>query len=521
MSSRRAADREVSQDASSPGESGGQRAVVRARIFTLTAMCLAQFMLMLDVTIVNIALPSMQRELHLANSGLEWVISAYSLSLAALIPFGGALGDRFGRKRWFLTGLLVFTAGSIGCALSSSGAMLVTSRAVQGIGGALMVTLTLSIVTLAFPQAQRAWAIGLWGSLGGLGFGAGPLAGGLLLAHFRWSAIFWVNVPLALVTLLLTWRFVQESPRGQAGSLDIGGVVLSGLGLVGLVYGLIGAAAGVWASPKVIAPLVIGLALLIGFVRWERVAPSPMMPLDLFGSVGFTTGMSVYFFNYLALNGVMFYMALLYQDVKGWSVLGTGLSWLFMNIPFVLASQGAAKLTRFARPGVIVVTGAIVEMSGVLLLSQVGASTPFALTAAGFFLLGLGPGLMTPTATHMAMSDAPAAVAGSASGVLNASRQLGSSVGLAVLGALGAAAAGRRWADTVAGLPAGIHAQAEALLPAVAGGRLSEVTAQLGEAVRPGAVDAFTAGSRTALLAAGVCMLICVLIAVRGLRHRG
>lgn len=499
-----------------PDPTGG---VGRSQILTLVAMCLAQFMLMLDVTIVNVALPSMQAELHLATGGLEWVISAYSLSLAALIPFGGALGDRYGRKRWFLLGLLVFTAGSISCALSTSGTMLITSRAVQGVGGAVMVALTLSILTVAFPKPRRAWAIGMWGSLGGLGFGFGPLAEGLLLAHFRWSAVFWVNVPIAALTLFFTVRHVRESPRAEYGRFDAAGVLLSGLGLVGIAYGLISASSQPWASPQVAGAFVLGVALLATFVLWERVAPAPMMPLGLFGSRGFTTGMGVYFFNFLVITGAMFYMTLMYQDVKGWTVLATGLSWLCMNIPFVLVAQAANRLNSRFRPAAIVVAGSVSEGVGVLALSRVSVGTPFLLTAVGFLLVGLGGGLMVPTSTHMAMAAAPTAVAGSASGVLNASRQIGASVGLALLGSVGSLAAGRHWAAAVGAMPDEVQDEAMSLAPAVAAGRMSDVAATLGDSARGAAVEAFTFGAHVALLAAAVCMVACTLVALRGVRR--
>ncbi|MFT8395305.1 MFS transporter [Propionibacterium sp.] len=503
-----------------PHPEPAERAESRIRTFTLVAMCLAQFMIMLDVTIVNIALPSMQRELHLDNSGLEWIISAYALSLAALIPFGGALGDRYGRKRWFLIGLVVFTIGSIGCALSTSSTALVLCRAVQGLGGALMVTLTLSIVTLAFPPTRRAKAIGVWGSLGGLGFGMGPLAGGLLLSRFSWEAVFWVNVPIGLVTLYFTLRFVRESPRVFEGSLDVPGLVLTGLGLVGIAYGLITASSHSWTYPVVLPSLIVGILLLFVFVRWERVAPSPMMPLGLFRSLGFVTGIFAYFFNFLALTGGMFYMTLMYQNVKGWAVLPTGLTWLFMNIPFVVSAQYADWLNRRLPAAGIITIGAVIEALGTLLLSMVTAGTPLPLTLAGFFCLGLGPGIMIPTATHLAMSDAPAAFAGSASSVLNASRQIGSSVGLAVLGAIGALVTGRHWASTVGGMPDEVQAEASSLLPSVVGGRISNVGSVLGDSARGAAVDAFTAGSHVALLVATACMVVCTLIALHALRRR-
>ena len=228
------------------------------RRLTLLATCVATFMISLDVTIVNVALPSMQRELHMTPGALEWVISAYSLSLAALVPVGGALGDHLGRKRVFLTGMAVFGLGSVGCALSPGAVALVASRAVQGVGGAAMLALSLSIITETFPPATRAGAIGAWAAIGGTGFGAGPVVGGILLSWFGWASVFWVNVPFALAGVLGATVAVRESRNPRSRGLDLPGVVTSAAGLVAVTLGLIESASRPWGSWPVAAPLVTG-----------------------------------------------------------------------------------------------------------------------------------------------------------------------------------------------------------------------------------------------------------------------
>jgi MFS family permease len=255
----------------------GMNSTSRKRL-TLVAMCIAQGMILLDVTIVNIALPSIQRELHESSSELEWVISAYALSLAALIPLSGTLGDRFGRKRFFAAGMVVFTLGSVACALSASAPELIAARAFQGVGGAIMSALALSILSQAYSGEARAGAIGIWATCAGLGFGMGPVVGGLLLGVSGWSSIFWVNVPFGVAGLALTVTVVPESRNPDTRPVDVPGVLTSAAGLLALAFGLIESASNSWTSAPVLASLAAGFVLLISFAWWEHRAPSPMVP---------------------------------------------------------------------------------------------------------------------------------------------------------------------------------------------------------------------------------------------------
>jgi EmrB/QacA subfamily drug resistance transporter len=449
---------------------------------TLLAMCVAQGMILLDVTIVNIALPAMQRELHLLPGSLTWVISAYALSLAALIPLSGALGDRYGRKRLFLAGMAVFTLGSVACALSPSATALVAARAVQGAGGAVMSALTLSILAETYPPARRPGAIGIWAAVSGLGFGLGPVVGGLLLGPFGWPSIFWVNVPLAAVGLALTAAAVRESRGTTRRPLDLPGAAASALGLLGVTFGLIESSSRPWASWPVAAPLVAGAAVLAAFACWERRTPWPMAPPALLRARGFAAGCGVYLLSYAALTGVMFYLTLLDQNVDRWSALRTGLSWLIMTVPFLLMAQGAGWLTRRLPAPVLAGGGALAAAAGTGGMAGAGPSAPAALTVAGYVLLGAGFGALIPVITSAAMRDVPAGFSGAASGVLNAARQAGTS----------------------------------------AGAQIGAVTRALGSAYRAPAVQAFTDGYRAAIMAAGLCLLAAGALAVTGLRpgHR-
>ncbi len=487
--------------------------MARRRRLTLVAMCIAQGITLLDVTIVNTALPSIQRELHMTAGQLEWVISAYALSLAAFIPLGGALGDRFGRKRFFLVGMVVFTVGSVACALSGSDVALIASRALPGAGGALMSALTLAILTETYPVERRAGAFGMWAAISGLGFGLGPVVGGALLSVFSWSSVFWVNLPPAVVGFTIAIVVVTESRNPEAHQLDVVGMAAIALGLFGITFGLIESASHPWSSLDVAGPLVVGLVLLVFFVLWESRTSSPMLPPSLLRAHSFVSACGVYLLTYLALAGVMFYVTLLFQDVEGWSPFHTGVSWLSMNIPFIVTAQYAGRLRRRLQPVVIVVSGCLIGAAGVAVLALLSDTTSFAVAFVGYVLVGVGWGTLVPGVVNVAMRDVPRGVSGGASGLVNAARQVGTSVGLAVLGTIGVHAATATWASRSAGV-----AGAAGLAPYVAGGQVEAVTRALGAQYRPDAAAAFVSGYHLALLVAAGSTLVAAVVAAVGLR---
>src|SRR5580698_8164899 len=286
---------------------------------TLAVACTAQVMMVLDVMIVSVALPSLQRELHLSPAGLEWVVSAYALALAALIPAGGALGDHFGRRRVFMSGVALFMLASVGCALSDSGGMLIGFRVIQGIGGAVMSSLTLSLIAEAYPPEARTRPIGLWAAVSGLAVAGGSVAGGLLLSVFSWSSIFWVNVPIGVVTAIVARLAVAESREPEPRPFDLAGVALSAAGLVLLTFGLIDSADAGWSSPVVVACVVAGLVLVVLFFRRERRREFPMVPVALLRNRRFGLASGVYLVAYLAFAGFIYYATLFFQSVDGWS----------------------------------------------------------------------------------------------------------------------------------------------------------------------------------------------------------
>lgn len=490
------------------------------RRLTLLAMCTSQGMILLDITIVNIALPSLQRELHMSPGTLEWVISAYALTLATLIPIGGTLGDRLGRKRIFVAGLALFTLASACCALSTTAPLLITFRVAQGIGGAVMSALTLSILSETYPPDKRAGAIGLWAAVAGLGFGAGPIVGGLLLSVFDWQSIFWVNVPIGLAGLALSVIGVSESKDPVTRPIDLGGLVLSALGLFGVTLALVESSTKGWGSPVVFAPLATGVGLLVAFALWERHTPHPMAPPALLRTPSFGWSCLIYLLAYATLTAVMFFATLLFQDVKDWSALRTGLSWLTMNLPFLAMAQFAGRLHRRFPSSAVTGTGLFVAAAGILTLSQVTTSTPFALAGAGYVLLGLGYGTMTPAVATVAMSEVPLGASGVASGILNASRQVGTSVGLAVFGAIGVAAATSQWLDHVSTLPAAQRLLGHQLAQGVAGGQVARVIHQLGSRSAQAATGAFLHGYEVAVVASALLVALAGALALVGLRVR-
>jgi len=435
----------------------------KRRDWTLAACCCAQFLILLDVTTLNVALPSIQRELDVSPDTLVWVINAYALPLASLILVGGTLGDRYGRKRVFLVGFTLFTIFSVGCALSTSDSMLIVFRALQGGGAALLAPLSLSILADAFPAERRAWAIGIWATIAGFGFGGGPILGGILIEAFDWSAIFWVNVPIGIAGIALTAAVVRESRDPNARRLDLGGAALVSAGLFCLTFALVESGEHAWTSPLILGLLGAAVALLTLFLVYESRRQDPMLPLGFFRRRPFATANGLYAALYAALAGTLFYVSLYSQNVKGYSAFETGLTWLTMNVPFLAVSVFAGRIQgRFgARP--VVLVGTVLGGIGVLAFAPLGTGSPFAASIPAYLAVGLGYGLCVPALSTVAMGAIEVDHAGVASGVLNTSRQVGASVGLALLTAVGTAVAdgpwsnpgdfvsGMRWAMIVAG----------------------------------------------------------------------
>lgn len=493
-----------------PNRSAPTLTAHQRRRMALLALCLAGFVIQLDVTIVNVALPTIQHELQAAPNALEWIISGYALGLAALIPMMGALGDRLGHRPVLLAGLVVFGLCSAGAALAPSPTALVGARVGQGIGGAAILALTLAVLTDTNPPEQRGHAIGWWAAIGGIGFGGGPIVGGLLLSAFGWSTIFWVNLPIIVVTVVLILLTV---PRAVATSeprpLDVPGVVLTSVGLASVTFGLITATDIPCDPARTLVPLVVGGLVLLAFVQWQRHASDPLVPRAVRSNTAFIGACVIYFTSYMAFSGTLYYVTLMFQNLLGWSALRTGLSWLLMNAPFMVAAQMTGKLNQRFTSRAIVTTGCAAGALGVAALSTLTPTTPFVVAGIGYLVAGVGFGLLVPGIAHVAMRDVSGPVAGAASAVLNSSRQLGTAVGLALVGAIGAAVSQHTWTASRFG-----HTRSAS--GSIATGNLWGVPSHLQTTAR----NAFTVGYHVAL---GICiasLLVAVWLSLHALKQR-
>jgi MFS transporter, DHA2 family, methylenomycin A resistance protein len=476
-------------------------------------------MIVLDVMIVNVALPSLQHELHLSPASLEWVVSAYALALATLIPAGGALGDHFGRKRAFLNGLAVFTLASAGCALSPSGGVLIGFRVIQGIGGAVMSSLTLSLIAEAYPPEARTGPIGLWAAVSGLAVAGGSVVGGLLLSVFPWSSIFWVNVPIGLVTVVVSRVAIAESREPVPRPFDTGGVALSAAGLLLLTFGLVDASDAGWHSPLVATCVAAGAAVLVIFFGHEHRTAFPMVPAALLRTRSFGRACAVYLLAYLAFSGFIYYVTLFFQNVDGWSALRTGLSWLLFCIPYFVVAQLSRRVERWLSVASAVGWGCLIAAVGVLGMSQLTTATPFAWPAVCYVLVGVGFALMVPAGSSAAMAEVPPGSSGIGSGLFNACRQIGTATGLAILGSVGAAVIVGHWHRETASFPPAAQRRAAQVAADVAGGQVHVAAARVsGHSLQP-AVASFLQGFELALLLAGVILAVGGIVGFRGLRH--
>ena len=492
---------------------------------TLFAMCFALFMIMLDNTVVNVALPTIQKDLHPSQSGLQWIINAYILVFAALILLGGKLGDRFGRKRMFIVGLVLFTVFSVACALSQTAEQLIVFRALQGTGAALMNPLSLSILVATFPRPKLPQAIGIWAGVSGLGLAVGPLLGGFLTEHVGWGAVFWINVPIGVIALGFVLFAVLESRDPTVKSLDVVGTILVTLGLFGLTYALIGTSTHPWGSANTLVPLVLGIALLVAFVIWESKQEQPMVPLGFFRSRGFTTSIIVATLVGFGMFGSLFVVTLYMQNIRGYDAIGAGIRTLPLTMAVMFVAPIAGKLNARLGPAILMGTGlalSSVAMIGLRFLevdSSYNSIWPF------YLMLGVGIALTLPAASAAAMGAIDPRKAGIGSGVLNASRQVGGALGIAVLGSVATALTDRSWTDSTAAMGGRVAESASELQPLVEGAQIQV----LGELVRQtvsGAADMMMAmaaaawmdGFHASVLAGAIILGAGVVVVIIGFR---
>ena len=405
-------------------------------VWTLAVTSAALFMASLDNLVVTTALPSIRDHLHASLQGLQWTVNAYTLTFAVLLLTGASLGERYGRRRMFVIGLAVFTAGSAAAALAPGIGWLIAARAVQGVGAAILVPLTLTLLSAAVPPQRRGMALGIWGAIGGLAIAIGPLVGGAVVEGASWQWIFWLNVPIG-IALLPTARARLTESHGQATSLDLPGVVLASLGLLGIVYGVVSGNSHGWTSATVLAPMVIGALLVAGFIAWELRARQPMLPMHLFRSRGFTMVNVASLLMFFGMFGSIFLLAQFLQVVQGYSPLEAGLRTLpWTGMPVLIAPLAGALSDRIGgRP--LLVTGLALQAIGLGWLAAVASPTvPYATLVPAFVVAGVGMSLFIAPVANVVLSSVRRDQEGIASGASNAIRELGGVFGIAVLGAV-------------------------------------------------------------------------------------
>ncbi|AVV42715.1 MFS transporter [Streptomyces sp. ID05-04B] len=427
----------------------------RRRLLVLAICCMSLLIVSLDVTVLNVALPAMQRDLHATTAGLQWTIDAYTLVLAALLMLAGSTADRIGRRKVFMAGLVVFAAGSLLCSLAPNLELLVVARMVQAVGGSMLNPVAMSIITNTFTDPrERARAIGVWGAVVGISMAAGPLLGGLLVESVGWRSIFWINLPVGLAALLATLRYVPESRAPKARRPDPVGQLLVIVLFGSLTYAIIEAPeAGATTSGPFAA---VAVAALLGLLRYEPRRAEPLIDLQFFRSAPFSGATVVAISSFAALGGFLFLSTLYLQNVRGLDALHAGLWMLPMAVPTFLCAPLSGRLVGARGPRLpLVIAGTAMTLSG-LLFALFDAETSDATLFLGYALFGVGFGFVNAPITNTAVSGMPRSQAGVAAAVASTSRQLGQTLGVAVIGAVlaaGVSASSYRATFTEAAVP--------------------------------------------------------------------
>ncbi|MBO0843358.1 MAG: MFS transporter [Nocardioides sp.] len=408
--------------------------------WTLGVVCAATFMLLLDVTIVVVALPDIRTDLHAGLSDVQWVTDAYALTLASLLLTSGALADRYGRKRLFLGGLVVFTLGALACALASSPVALIVSRAAQGVGGAVLFSTALALLAATFHGRQRGVAFGVWGAVTGLATALGPVLGGVITTGFDWRGVFWVNLPIGVVATIVAARYVAESRAPASHRPDLAGFGTLTLSLVALVYGLIRASESGWGDRVVVTCLAVAGVLLAAFVLVERAVAHPMLDLRLLRIPTFVGGLVAAF----AMNGSLFamllYVTLWLQSTLGYTALQTGVRLLLMSGLMMVTAAVSGRISARVPARWLIAPGLVLVGAGLLLMGRVSASSDWTHLVPGLVLGGIGGGLVNPPLASTAVGVVHHHHAGMASGASSTLRQIGLAVGIAAYGSIFSAA---------------------------------------------------------------------------------
>jgi EmrB/QacA subfamily drug resistance transporter len=482
----------------------------------LAVLCVSLFLIVMDNTIVNVALPTLARELDAGTSSLQWIVDAYTLVFAGLLLAAGGLGDRFGRKGALLAGLALFGAFSAAGAFASTTGQLISARAVMGVGAALIFPTTLAIVVNVFTQPrERAAAIGIWTAIAGVGVALGPISGGWLLEHFSWGSVFLVNVPVTVAGIVGTLVLVPRSRDPRAPRLDLPGLALSIAGVTLLVWSLIEAPSHGWISATTIGGIVGAAVLLAVFSWWERRVPAPLLDVNLFRNMRFTAASLAITLGFFALFGFIFLVTQYLQLVKGYSALQAGVRTLPFAIAMVVAAVSSPKVVQRIGTKLVVAAGLALMAGGFAIASTNDASTSYSVIATAMVLMGFGLGSAAAPATESILASLPREKAGVGSAVNDTTREVGGTLGVAVLGSIMASVYGGRILNALSGtpLPAGLRAAAGDSLAAalqIAGG----VGGAAGRGIALAAQDAFVQAFQIGSVVTGAVALVGAMIAL-------
>ena len=510
------------QQRTQPGPGGEDPDRRGNKWWTLVAVCLGTFMLLLDITIVNVALPDIQRALHSSFSDLQWVVDAYALTLAAFLLTAGSLADMFGRRLLYLIGLAVFTTASVLCGFATTTLMLQLSRALQGIGGAIMFAVSLALLADAFRGRDRGTAFGVWGAVTGLAVAIGPLLGGLLTSGLSWRWIFFVNAPIGVLAVIISVMKVSESRASGAHRPDWAGFVLFTAALSFLVYALIESNERSFTDGLVLGCLAAAAVLLVVFVLVERRLAHPMFDLSLFRLPTFTGGSVAAFGLSASIFAMLLYIVLYLQDILGYSPLGTGVRVMFLS-GAILVSATVAGLTSKVPIRLLIGPGLILVGVGLLLMRGLNAQSGWTHLIPGMIVGGLGIGLVNPPLASTAVGVVPPEQAGMASGINSTFRQVGIATGIALLGTLFSNKVASEVRAAIAAIP-GLSHQGPRIATAVQSGEIGNVIAKLPAPLRPKVGEitraAFTTGLNHILLVAAIIALASGVVALAAIRSR-
>ena len=491
--------------------------------WTLVAVCTGTFMLLLDVTIVTVAQPAIQGGLHASFSDVQWVLDAYALTLASLLLTSGVLADRYGRKRLFQVGLVIFTLGSLMCGLARDPLMLILSRSGQGVGGAIMFATSLALLGHSFRGRDRGVAFGVWGAITGVSTALGPVLGGVITTDWSWRGIFLVNVPIGVLAVALTaWR-VEESSSPHPAPPDWAGFALLTTGLVSLIYGLIRAGENSWSDSGVIACLVIGGVALAGFIAAERRVAHPMFDLSLLRVPTFAGGSIAAFAMNGSLYAVLLFLVIYLQDILGYSAEQAGLRLAIISGAQFVTATVAGRVSERVPARWLIGPGLLLVGIGLIIMAGLSGGSSWTDLIPGFIVSGLGAGMVNPPLASTAIGVVPPHQAGMASGVNSTFRQVGIATGIAALGSIFAAALERNLAHALA-VPSlqASTASAPRVAAMVRQGQVGQLLASLPTATREQVAaalrSAFAAGLNDLLLATGALAFagaLCALLLIR------